>query len=40
MDTRREQIIDIVTREFIGPDPILLILHVLDMQPAYCFLKR
>ena len=22
MDTRREQIIDIVTREFIGPDPI------------------
>ena len=22
MDTRREQIIDIVRREFIGPDPI------------------
>ena len=22
MDTRREQIIDIINREFIGPDPI------------------
>ena len=51
MDTRREQIIDIVRREFIGPDPINkpsmiqdngeeIFLRASDMPQAFSSLRK